>query len=1797
MLLKEKNGKWYWGKDGPFDSSSYARKFGAATYIRGHDYVNQLAQTADPLEGISEAEIRDAWQRLISDQAKRKIKQDDAEVLAAIFTAELINRNQVEQPNEKANNNLLTDTEPRVKNDFNKGEIATSCMSCTDSHWSTISGILNEAVRLSRQGYALDSEEIMSRISLAKEELNAWERFDASPDRLQNSDDFVKGVVRKMVVKGAQLRHSMQESGVGFGKGTLDALESAAAFAKQSFREFERELNASGICLIDNALRDEQVSSLVVEKAAPTYVQPNKPMYRIFEPEKAKEVDWNDSLVQAKWDGMRLVIVKSGENVDIYSDDHKLKNEQLHVQVDELKKIKHDFVADAEALMYQGDKPIHRVAIVGYINSNETDKSEAVRLHVFGLMYWDEWITEKPLDEVLDIMRELPSSAHIIVHDKGNLDGTIVRGKEGLVTAIEKVSNLPGSEGAMIKALSGNYRRENPQNKWWWKYKKEREVDVLVVARAPVKGSEKMFRYEIAVGPISREWAEAVGIGERGELLKTGAIAGEVTVTKQIEQLIAGSLLTSQLVFKTILLKQKVAKNEVDYTEESNTSDRCATCKSFVKVEGQDELAREPGECIKVLGKVSPRGWCKLYVKGWGPARSPETGQVRLSKGLWDDSLIQFQAKPRAGDAVEFEGKYYLRLGKSLNTDVDIPLGGILRVTVEEIDTYDVPDTDFKSFTAYLPRGKEPVPEKHVPDRPGVLARLARLELPKELQKADYASRKLNIARKLYDNDQLVEAVQVLDQEISEARARTDRGTKELWEEYLHIVSRAQGAIWRRATGEVNNLLRIADEIYREGERTTTKFERQDAVGVATVSSTGFTPTFGGRIYGTPRKKEEEPYEITKQDTEEPATIYDPLSPEYTMPDIDVVVIIERELAKRGIMVESADDIKLSVKAVVRNGGKVLVLKDSRSDFWDLPGGHVRDGEKLEDALAREVREETGLLIENPTTFKTEVMRLGGEEKPVVFYDVEASGDVKLSREHTDYKWITLNEVEGYNLGCFKAVLKEHARFNVKHQSELKFEKMMIELATRAGLIPKKVRVTREGKQFIQTVWVRPEGEQLTEPEKPPVVDFKQEKQIMNDVIAKLQSGRTVKYKELGDSFSSETISGLRDNADSHLGLYERFFDASTYNKARDIAYRLVSTGVRTRGTFTPTQLQELVNSSIDKLIYQEVRAWERQLGDHGIRHIWGDIDFQNRILTAMKESGIEISDVDRFLVNTVMVNHDIGYTVGEARTKVPSSTHHQEYSRQWFESEREFFGKYFSEDQLDEMEHYVLHHDQTNIDWEGQPLLSALSTADNLSLFHEEKLPSLFRYVDGSIDSLFEMQRALQRNDEAGIEKAKQELFTKIDKSELPKFSKSWLKQAAGEVSRFTPKFTIPMLIGHISNFDFARDTGLVVTVKEDTFEGQMADFFDMGQGQFAKFARIYGVEIANNDDIKFAKGGKQLLRLKIKRNPVTKELELIAELDDPLVAIELKAEYISLAGREGLIPKKVSVTRGGTTFEQTVYVRPEEEVKTKEHRTISPETRRKYSRFLQIEYNRLLGRPIGHQAAAVTKVLRELIEEQFETRKQVLGERYSLNGYDIISNWVEGMLPNVVGIRMMVAEMRGQKIDREMVRTQLESISGKPAEDKFVDSVMGIAGTFMVTLDPETHELTTKFTKEVLQKEHEFAVVRAKELFGDEITLYRGLYGSAAKKVKETIEKEGEVELDEFALSSYSQDPIAAFAFVHKKESPFLIKRKVKTDDIFLAWFSNPAFIGIMPEQKEVLISPEQTKFKIRKEDTWQL
>ena len=138
---------------------------------------------------------------------------------------------------------------------------------------------------------------------------------------------------------------------------------------------------------------------------------------------------------------------------------------------------------------------------------------------------------------------------------------------------------------------------------------------------------------------------------------------------------------------------------------------------------------------------------------------------------------------------------------------------------------------------------------------------------------------------------------------------------------------------------------------------------------------------------------------------------------------------VER-LSFRKPMVNAVADTDYSVKAIIRDAdGRVLLLKDARSEYWDLPGGHLQEGEDALVGLRREVSEETGMSTVGYSRdpVRTISARLGDEKSPtkVLFYnaDVLPGADLSLSQEHTDFKWVAPSDLHNFNTGAFSQVL------------------------------------------------------------------------------------------------------------------------------------------------------------------------------------------------------------------------------------------------------------------------------------------------------------------------------------------------------------------------------------------------------------------------------------------------------------------------------------------------------------------------------------------------------------------------------------------------------------------------------------------------------------------------------------------------------------------------------------------------------------------------------------------------------
>ena len=106
------------------------------------------------------------------------------------------------------------------------------------------------------------------------------------------------------------------------------------------------------------------------------------------------------------------------------------------------------------------------------------------------------------------------------------------------------------------------------------------------------------------------------------------------------------------------------------------------------------------------------------------------------------------------------------------------------------------------------------------------------------------------------------------------------------------------------------------------------------------------------------------------------------------------------------------------VDAVVIENEKLLLVtrkKDPFKGFLTFPGGKVDEGEKVEDAVKRELREETSLDIE-PTdilgVYSDPSRNPRGHRISVAFIAKVISGEAKPSSDAESIEWLSVNEIK-----------------------------------------------------------------------------------------------------------------------------------------------------------------------------------------------------------------------------------------------------------------------------------------------------------------------------------------------------------------------------------------------------------------------------------------------------------------------------------------------------------------------------------------------------------------------------------------------------------------------------------------------------------------------------------------------------------------------------------------------------------------------------------------------------------------
>ena len=243
------------------------------------------------------------------------------------------------------------------------------------------------------------------------------------------------------------------------------------------------------------------------EKASSQFIVPNKPMYRIFDIDDMNELKGfsGEYVVQEKYDGMRIQIHKIDDKIKIYSYNEKDITDKCSEQVKELqKKAYGDCILDAELILFDGEKALHRADTIAHVFKNKY-KEARLRAHVFDIMRHEaQNLTEEPLRERINILfnnYSSKSSSDLVYPSKK--DTRIADSLKDIAEYAEEIMEMPTSEGVVIKDIESTYFIGTKKNPKWVKWKKFVDLDMVVLEKKSTKSG--LYSYTLGAGPVDDE--------------------------------------------------------------------------------------------------------------------------------------------------------------------------------------------------------------------------------------------------------------------------------------------------------------------------------------------------------------------------------------------------------------------------------------------------------------------------------------------------------------------------------------------------------------------------------------------------------------------------------------------------------------------------------------------------------------------------------------------------------------------------------------------------------------------------------------------------------------------------------------------------------------------------------------------------------------------------------------------------------------------------------------------------------------------------------------------------------------------------------------------------------------------------------------------------------------------------------------------------------------------------------------------------------------------------------------------
>ncbi|MEM5883017.1 MAG: NUDIX hydrolase [Candidatus Aenigmatarchaeota archaeon] len=134
--------------------------------------------------------------------------------------------------------------------------------------------------------------------------------------------------------------------------------------------------------------------------------------------------------------------------------------------------------------------------------------------------------------------------------------------------------------------------------------------------------------------------------------------------------------------------------------------------------------------------------------------------------------------------------------------------------------------------------------------------------------------------------------------------------------------------------------------------------------------------------------------------------------------------------------------INLAVDGIVENGNKILLIKRASEPFEGmlaLPGGFVEEREKVEQALIREIEEETSIVVrpkEILGVYSDPGRDPRGHTVSIVFVCEVAGGELEAGGDAQDVDWYELKKINLKKLAFDHAkILKDYKQWLKKKRT------------------------------------------------------------------------------------------------------------------------------------------------------------------------------------------------------------------------------------------------------------------------------------------------------------------------------------------------------------------------------------------------------------------------------------------------------------------------------------------------------------------------------------------------------------------------------------------------------------------------------------------------------------------------------------------------------------------------------------------------------------------------------------------